>query len=202
MLAEALSLMEEAWTGKLTTFRGTWFTADNARIFDVPDDGVDVVVAASGPDAAGLAGERDRGLCTTSPDGEVVAAYRAAGGRGPVIGMQHLCWAESVGEALDVVRRWWPHAGGPHAVNAELALPEHFEAVADATAEHLADAMPLGGDPTAVAEALDAYREAGFDRVYVHQVGPDQAGAVRFLTEHVLRELGRGRTGRQGSSAA
>lgn len=34
--------------------------------------------------------------------------------------------------------------------------------------------MAMGNDTGASAEMIGAYRDAGFDRLHLHQVGPDQ----------------------------
>jgi hypothetical protein len=42
-----------------------------------------------------------------------------------------------------------------------------------------------------VAQAITEYIDAGFDEVYVSQMGPDQQGGIRFLAEEVLPLLDR-----------
>jgi 2-methylisocitrate lyase-like PEP mutase family enzyme len=38
-------------------------------------------------------------------------------------------------------------------------------------------------------ERIEAFADAGFDHVYVHQVGPDQAGFVEAYANGVLPEI-------------
>jgi hypothetical protein len=45
---------------------------------------------------------------------------------------------------------------------------------------------PCGPDPAVHAAALTAYTAAGFDEVYVGQVGPDVAGFFEFYSGQVL----------------
>jgi coenzyme F420-dependent glucose-6-phosphate dehydrogenase len=33
------------------------------------------------------------------------------------------------------------------------------------------------------------YRDAGFDRLWIHQIGPDQEGFLRFYAEEILPAL-------------
>ena len=38
-------------------------------------------------------------------------------------------------------------------------------------------------------KAIEEYEEAGFDHVYVHQIGPDQEGFIRFYEREILPAL-------------
>jgi hypothetical protein len=62
-----------------------------------------------------------------------------------------------------------------------------FEAIGAAnTPDKLADKVACGPDPENAAEKIRTYVEAGFDEIYIAQMGSDQAGGIRFLTEKVL----------------
>jgi coenzyme F420-dependent glucose-6-phosphate dehydrogenase len=72
----------------------------------------------------------------------------------------------------------------------ELPLPAHFEqATTDVTEGQVADRIVCGPDPERHREAIHRFVSAGFDHVYVHQVGPDQEGFLRFYAEEVLPTL-------------
>ncbi len=40
--------------------------------------------------------------------------------------------------------------------------------------------IPCGPDPERHLQAINQYLEAGFDEVYVNQIGPDQDGFLEF----------------------
>lgn len=48
MLAEAIEVIRELFTGDLVDFRGDFFQVDSARIWDLPDEGVGIGVAVAG----------------------------------------------------------------------------------------------------------------------------------------------------------
>src|ERR671914_1737449 len=52
MLAEAVELIRLLWQGEQTSWDGTYYTVENARIYDVPDPTPEIYVAAGGPAAA------------------------------------------------------------------------------------------------------------------------------------------------------
>src|SRR6201989_1026829 len=61
-LAEAVTLIEALWTEERVDFKGDYYEAVRATIYDKPENPVPIFMAASGPLAAKLAGGRGRGL--------------------------------------------------------------------------------------------------------------------------------------------
>ncbi|MGH2725273.1 MAG: DUF7218 family protein [Actinomycetota bacterium] len=49
-----------------------------------------------------------------------------------------------------------------------------------------AEAIPIGLDPQPYTSAIQGYLDAGYDHVYLHQIGPDQEGFLRFCQQDVL----------------
>jgi coenzyme F420-dependent glucose-6-phosphate dehydrogenase len=188
MLREAVEVMRTLWRGELTSIRGTYYTVENARLYTVPETAPEVMVAASGPEAAELAGEIGDGLVATAPDKELVAAFDHAGGEGkPRFAQLTVCWAEDEAAALATAHRVWPNAGLKGTLTQELPLPSHFEqAVAMVTEADTAEVVVCGPDEDRHREAIQQYVDAGFDHVYVHQVGPDQAGFMRFYEREII----------------
>ena len=50
----------------------------------------------------------------------------------------------------------------------------------------MAERIACGPDIERHVEAIQEYVDAGFDHVYVHQVGPDQAGFIEAYAQDVL----------------
>jgi coenzyme F420-dependent glucose-6-phosphate dehydrogenase len=188
MLEEAVDVMRELWRGELTSHRGRHYTVENARIYTLPEEEIEVMVAAGGPEAAELAGRIGDGLVGTSPEGELLAAFDEAGGAGkPRYGQVTVCWAGREPEARRTAFEWWPNAALQGPLAQELPLPSHFEAASGMVGEDdVAEAIVCGPDPEAHIAKIDEYREAGYTHVYVHQVGPDQEGFFRFYTSEIL----------------
>src|SRR3954464_6247466 len=80
LLEEAIEVMRLLWQGGDQTHRGKHYTVEHARIYDLPDEPVEVYVAAAQPLAAKLAGRLGDGLISTAPDQEVVENFQAEGG--------------------------------------------------------------------------------------------------------------------------
>jgi G6PDH family F420-dependent oxidoreductase len=190
MLEEAVDVMRELWRGGLVTHRGKYFTVENARLYTLPDEPFDVFVAAGGPSAAELAAQVGDGIISTAPDPDLLAAFDAAGGSGPRYAQVTVCWAESEAAARATAFQWWPNAGLRGTLNQELPLPSHFEQAAEMVSERdIAEVVSCGPDPGAHAAKIKEYIEAGFDHIYIHQVGPDQQGFLKFYADALQPEL-------------
>jgi G6PDH family F420-dependent oxidoreductase len=187
MLEEAISVMRELWRGEITSHRGMHYRVEDARIYTLPDEPIDVLVAAAAPDAASLAARVGDGLVSTAPEAAIVDEYRSAGGDGPVYGQLTVCVADTEKEARRTALEWWPTAGLEGPLSQELALPAHFEAAAAMVTETaIAEQIVCGPDPERHLEGIRTFAEAGFDHVYVHQVGPDQASFFDLYAREVL----------------
>ena len=189
MLEEAVEVMRTLWRGELASFDGAHYTVTDARIYTLPDDEIEVVVAAGGPEAAELAGRVGDGLVSTSPDRKLVERFVRAGGTGPRYGQLTVCWAETEREARRTAHEWWPNGALQGPLAQELPLPGHFEAAAAmVTEDDVAESVVCGPDSSAHLEAIGRFADAGFDHVYVHQVGPDQEGFMAFYEREILEE--------------
>src|SRR5205814_3664798 len=82
MLEEAVEVMRLLWQGGYQTHRGKHYTVENLRIFDVPDGGVEVAVAAMQPQAAELAGRLGDALVNVAPREKIIDKVEQNGGQG------------------------------------------------------------------------------------------------------------------------
>ena len=191
MLEEAVEVMRLLWEGGVQTHRGRHFRVEEARLYTLPDEPPPVMVAASGPSAAEVAGRIGDGFIGTAPKRETVEQFEEAGGRGkPRYGQVTGCWAEDEAAARRTAREWWPNVAVTGQLSQELRMPVHFEqASAMVTEGDVAEVVACGPDPERHLELIGKYLDAGYDHVYVHQVGPDQEGFFRFYREQVLPKL-------------
>ena len=191
LLEEAIEVIRLLWQGGYQTYRGSRYRVEKARIYTLPDELPPIAVAASGPVAARLAGRVGDALISVAPDEELVDAFDETGGeRKPRYGQVTVCWAESEEGARRTAYEWWPNAALKGDLSQELALPEQFEEAAEmVTEDDVAEQIACGPDPERHLELIRKFDDAGFDHVYVHQVGPDQDGFFRFYREQILPRL-------------
>jgi G6PDH family F420-dependent oxidoreductase len=193
MLEEAIGLIRALWSGESTSRSGAHFRVDEAQIYTLPEAVPPIYVAASGPSAASLAARVGDGLIATSPDADLVEAFRAEGGRRkPRFGQLTVCYDQDPERAERTAHEFWPTAGlkGEGDLKWELKTPELFEQlVANVSREDVAESILCSADSEAHLAEIRKFADAGFDHVYVHQVGPRQEEFFRFYENEVLPKL-------------
>jgi G6PDH family F420-dependent oxidoreductase len=188
-LAEAIELMRKLWTGEQVDWHGEHFTAEGARIYTLPDEPIPVAISAFGPKAMELVLSHGDAWVTTSPDEELMEQWRAKG-RGPAAAGVKVCWNEDEQAARRLAHELWASSLVPGELNQELPMPAHFEQAASlVTEDQVAGKMPCGPDPERHLSTLRTYLDAGFDEIYISQVGPDQAGFMRFFQDELRPRL-------------
>ena len=188
MLEEAVEVIRLLWQGGYRTHRGKHYTVEQARIYTLPERLPEIAIAAAQPIAAELAGRIGDALVNVEADPEIVQKFEQNGGSGkPKYGHLTVCWAESEEEAKRTAHENWPNAGLEGPLSQELALPAHFEAASEIVEpDDLAETMPLGPDPERYLEQIREFEQAGYDHVYIHQVGPDQQGFLEFARRELM----------------
>ena len=134
-----------------------------------------------------LAADLGDGLVGTAPVAESVEQFRDEGGEGkPTYGQLHVCWADDEARrakdrALDLAQR--AISGGScwscRCRRTSKRRPKRGE-------DDVAESVVCGPDPERHRAAIQEYIDAGYDHVYVHQVGPDQDGFFDFYEREVL----------------
>jgi coenzyme F420-dependent glucose-6-phosphate dehydrogenase len=191
-LEEAIEVIRELWSGKLTSHRGEHFTVENARLYSLPEEPPPLLVAVAGESSVELAARVGDGIIGTSPVADSVVQFRREGGEGkPTYGQLHVCWAEDEESARELALERWPNAAISGGYAFELTMPAHFEEAAELVREDdVAESIVCGPDPERHREAIQEYVDAGYDRVYVHQVGDDQDGFFDFYEREILPAFG------------
>jgi G6PDH family F420-dependent oxidoreductase len=186
MLDEALEIITKLWRGEYETYRGRHYPVEQARVYDVPDHPPELIVAAAAEQAAKLAAKWGDGMISTSPDREVVDAYKQAGGSEPIYGKVTGCFAASKEDALRIALERQPNTAIGGTISQDLPLPRDFETVAELVrADDLEGAMSLGNDPAVWREGIEQFEEVGFTHLCLHDVSEDQAGFIEFAKQFV-----------------
>jgi G6PDH family F420-dependent oxidoreductase len=190
MLEEAVEVIRELWKGETVSHHGRYYTVERARIYSLPDSPPPILVSGFGPEATGVAARIGDGFVQTAPSSDAIDSYREQGGKGPAIAAVKVCWGPDEAAAGKLAYELWPTTGVPGELSQELPAPEHFEQAASiVTEEMVTSKIVCGPDPERHADALRQYLDAGFDEVYVNQIGDDQAGYFDFYRREVAPRL-------------
>ncbi|MCB1286291.1 MAG: glucose-6-phosphate dehydrogenase (coenzyme-F420), partial [Mycobacterium sp.] len=205
-LRESVRLMRELWGGERVDFDGEFYHLKGASIYDVPDGGVPVYIAAGGPAVAKYAGRAGDGfICTSGKGAELyteklmpaVAEGAAAAGRDlaaidKMIEIK-ISYDTDYQTALENTRFWAP-----------LSLtPEQKHSVSDPIEmERLADELPIDqvarrwivtDDPDEAVARVADYLGYGLNHLVFHAPGSDQRRFLELFERDLaprLRKLG------------
>ncbi len=196
MLEEAVALIRELWKGEFVDHHGRYFTAEQARIYTLPDAPPEIYMSGFGPKSTRLAAEIADGYITTSPGAELVELFRSESGGKPVTAGFKAAYAPTADEGAAVAHRLWANAGLPGELAQVLPSPRHFEQASELVTEQMIrESMPCGPDLEAHRRAFDPFLETGFDEIYVADIGPHYADMIRAYGSEVLPDVRRALVG-------
>jgi G6PDH family F420-dependent oxidoreductase len=196
LLAEAVEIITELFAGAMLSYRGNHFQVDSARLWDVPDEPVEIGVAVSGKQSVEHFAPLADHLVATEPKPEVLQRWDAVRAEASLpasrkIGQMPISWDPDADAAVERAHEQFRWFGLGWPVNANLPTTQAFErASAFVRPDDVAQSIPCGPDLDAVVEAASAYWEAGFTDLAILQVG--DAKQQQFLdeaAEPLLEEL-------------
>jgi G6PDH family F420-dependent oxidoreductase len=189
MLEEAVEVIRALWTGEVVEHHGTHYTVEHARLYSLPERPPPLFVSGFGPKSAALAGRIGDGFSCTKPAPDLIAAFREAGGAGkPMQAGTKVCWGADEDAARRTAHSIWRNEALPGELAQVLPTPEHFQQ-ASSLVEPDMMVTPVGPDPKVHVEALRKFVDAGYDELYVQQIGPEQDAFFEFFAQKVLPEL-------------
>lgn len=201
-LDESVDVMRRLLAGEEVSHSGQ-IVVDRARVWSLPAEPPPLFGAAVTADSAASHARWADGLITVASDAatlrDILARYRDAGGRGEAAAQLHLSWAPDEAEAMAIARDQWATGtiGAPESW--DLATAEELErAAAGATDDEIRQAVTVSSDLSVHEARIAEILDVGFDRVYLHHVGKEQAAFIDAFGERVLPALGAG-SGRAGA---
>jgi G6PDH family F420-dependent oxidoreductase len=188
MLEEAVEVIRALWQGGVQSHRGRYYTVENARIYDLPEERPPIIVSGFGSKSTQLAARIGDGFCTTAPVGEAVESFRREAGEGKLVaGGTKVCFGRDEAAARATAHRLWPNEELPGELSQILPTPAHFEQASELVSEEMvAEAVPCGPDLDRHLETISKFEEAGFDELYIQQIGPEQREFFDVYAREVL----------------
>ncbi len=201
-LRESVKLMRELWWGERVDFDGEFYHLKGASIYDVPDGGIPVYIAAGGPVVAKYAGRAGDGFICTSGKGrelyadQLIPAVRAGAEAAErdfdaidrMIEIK-ISYDPDPVLALDNTRFWAPlslTAEQKHSVHDPIEM------------ERLADELPIeqvarrwivSSDPDEAVEKVADYVGYGLNHLVFHAPGHDQRRFLELFERDLLPRL-------------
>lgn len=188
MLEEAVQVIRQLLSGGVVNHRGRHYTVEHAELYTRHPVPPPIYVSGFGPKAVELAARIGDGYCLVTPEPELVKEFRSAGGDGkPVAAGLKVCYGHDAEVALRTAHRRWRNEALPGELAQMLPTPEHFEQAASLVRpEMVAQSMPCGPDLEEHLAAIDRFRRAGVDELYVQQIGGGHQEFFRAYEKEIL----------------
>jgi coenzyme F420-dependent glucose-6-phosphate dehydrogenase len=203
---EAVEVINKLFTasaaGKDTKHSGEFFKLESTRLWTMPEQRPEVLIATAGPVTAKRAGRTVDGLITVGAPLEKISGLfqrfdegqREAGknpSKAPKVLQVHLSWAATDEEALANAMHEWPN-GGMKFPKGDIRSPFEFEQMAKLVRpEDFEGRLVISSDPDEHRAAIQRYADLGFDRIYLHNVGRNQREWIDVFSRDVLPKISR-----------
>jgi hypothetical protein len=120
----------------------------------------------------------------------VLAAYRDNGGQGKAVLQVHLSWAPREEDAAAVALDQWRTNTFDPPIPWDLPTAGHFDGVGEhVREEQVRTTVNVSSSLDQQAEWLAGYAGLGFDELYLHYVGQEQAPFIDAFAAEVLPQL-------------
>ena len=181
MLEEAVRIIRALLDGGYVNVAGEHYRVDSAKLWDLPEERVEIGVAVSGSQSVQSFAPLADHLITTEPEPSLIQEWeRAHRGGSRKIGQIPVCWDTDRDRAVERAHREFRWFGGGWKVNAELPGPSGFAGATQfVRPEDVAGSIPCGPDVGAIVDAVRQFEEAGFTDVALVQIGDE--GQQEFL---------------------
>ena len=197
---EAIEIMRKLFSGKDVKHKGEFYRMETMRLWTMPATPPPIYVATAGPITAKKTGALCDGLITVgAPEEKIEMIFEKCregcreAGNDPTkfqfILQLHLSWAETDEAAMQNALVEWPNGGmkfpkqdirSPHdfAQMAKIVRPEDFDG-----------RMLISSDLEAHRREIQRFLDMGFHKIYLHNVGRNQAEWAAAFGREVLPAL-------------
>jgi G6PDH family F420-dependent oxidoreductase len=190
MLSEALQIIKMLWSGGFHSFSGKHLQLEDARVYDLPDELPEIIVAAGGTNAARIAAEHG-GMFTTAPDAALTKAHRQHGGSGTIFGEMFVSYDPNSKEAgLKAAARSARWSALGVVADSEIPRASVFESTTQFIQPgDLESIIVAGPDPADYLAQANEYAAAGIDGISFINGSPEMDKFFGFAAEHLIPAL-------------
>ena len=197
---EAVEVIKKLFTGKDVKHDGKFFKLHKMRLWTMPDAPPPIYIAAAGPVTSKRTGQFADGIITPAANLSKIEGILAKFGEGakaagkdpdtmPKLLQMHLSWAPTDEQAWENAMTEWPN-GGMKFPKQDIRSPFDFQEMAKLVRrEDFEGRMIISSDPDLHRAEIQKFIDAGFDRIYIHNVGRNQEEFIKVFGREVLPKL-------------
>ncbi len=197
---ESIEIIRKLFSGKEVKHKGEFYRMESMQLWTMPDEPPPIYVATAGPITAEKTGRLCDGIITVGATDEKIDTVFQRFDKGareagkdptsmPRILQLHLSWAETDEQALQNAMTEWPN-GGMKFPKQDIRSPKDFEQMAKLVRpEDFQGRMLISSDLEAHRREIQRFIDMGFSKVYLHNVGRNQAEWAEAFGREVLPGL-------------
>ena len=192
MLEEAVEVIRELWKGERVSHRGKHYTVENARIYTLPDAPPPIYVSGVRAEGGRAGGAHRRRLRDHAARTRTCRSRTGQRGRqGPAMAGAKVCWGADRDErAEDRRTSCGPTRACPASSRRSCRARRTSSRPRSWSPRRCRrDVRRAARTPTTHVETIDEYADAGYDELYVAQIGPAQDEFFRVYESEVLPAL-------------
>lgn len=192
-LRECVGVIRRLLAGEEVTHDGL-VTVHGARLWTLPEPVPHLVGPAVSVKTAGSVAAWADGLITVNQPHDklraMIEAYRGAGGRGPLRLQVHLAWDPSMDRAESLAHDQWRTNTFAPPASWDIDSVEVFDIAGEhVPIEKVREVVLVSDDLDQHAAWLAEFIDLGFDELFLHHVGQEQAAFQEAFGERVLPQL-------------
>ena len=197
---ESIEIIRKLFSGKDVKHKGEFYRMETMRLWTMPATPPPIYVATAGPITAKRTGALCDGLITVgAPEEKIEMIFEKCregcreAGNDPAkfrfILQLHLSWAETDEAAMQNAMVEWPN-GGMKFPKQDIRSPHDFAQMAKIVRpEDFAGRMLISSDLEAHRREIQRFLDMGFHKIYLHNVGRNQAEWAAAFGREVLPAL-------------
>ncbi|MDF2690290.1 MAG: putative 5,10-methylenetetrahydromethanopterin reductase [Gammaproteobacteria bacterium] len=191
-LREAVEIIRALWRGETVTYKGNYFTVDEAKLYTLPKKAPLILGAALSKASAAFVAEWADGIITTSKPYdqqiEFIESFKAAGGEKKPMYLQAIhSYAESQEIALKNAWELWRYPALGNDLQSELKTPRLFdEASHFVEPQNLTDFIRISADLEQHTAWLQQDISLGFNQINIFNTGRNQIEFIEKFGSKVL----------------
>ena len=194
-IREAVEMMRALFRGETVTSKDGYHYADEAKIWSLPEIPPKIFGAALTTQTARWMGGWADGLVTVNKSIDVLAqvmrAFNEGGGADkPKYVQVHISWAETMDVARqNAFEQWRVNTLAPEKCANFRKVSDFENATAGMRPEDMDEHLLISTDPEEYVGYLQRLSDLGFDGIFIHNVGRNQAGFIETFGKDVLPKL-------------
>ena len=197
---EAIEIVRKLFSGKDVKHKGEFYRMETMRLWTMPATPPPIYVATAGPITARKTGALCDGLITVgAPEEKIEMIFEKCregcreAGNDPIrfqfILQLHLSWAETDEAAMQNALVEWPN-GGMKFPKQDIRSPHDFAQMAKIVRpEDFHGRLLISSDLEAHRREIQRFLDMGFHKIYLHNVGRNQAEWAAAFGREVLPAL-------------